>query len=168
MEQIFVTIVVYGMVAGILFVPFGMLANATYHAVYKQKPSIGTAIINYIPFYNFIIVRKYLYNKVLVPAIMCILCACCFGFRFLALLLWASTDPWMMVISVYASIAGIVLWYVTMAYTACYTAILTRRGIATIILGTLIPPLGAFVVSKNIRQYFAQTLEANSEFTVNN
>ena len=168
METIFVTVVVYGMLLGILLVPFGMLANETYKAVFKSKPSLGIAILNFIPFYNYIVIRKYLYNKCIVPIIGTILSALCFGFRFVALFLWAETNPWMMLISVYASLAALGLWYLLMAYTACYTAILTRRGIITIILGTVVPFLGAFVVSKNIRKYFAQSLEADSEFQVNN
>ena len=168
METIFVTAVVVLMVAGVFIVPFGLLANATYEAVYKSKPSIGIMICNFIPFYNYIVVRKYLYNSGLVPAIMSVLCGLCFGFRFLALALWSSTDPWMMLISVYASLAGIAMWYIIMSYTACYAAILTRRSIVTIIVGTIIPFFGAYVVSKNIRRYFAQTLEANSEFRTDN
>lgn len=169
MESIFVTLVVVGMIAGIFIVPFGLLANETYKAVFKvKKVPIGVAILNFVPFYNYIAVRKYLYGKCLIPVIMSILTGLCFGFRFLALAVWASTDPWMMLVSVYASLAGIILWYLTMAYTACYTSILTRRGVLTIVLGTLVPFLGAFIVSKNIRAFFAQSLEVNSEFRVDN
>lgn len=169
MESIFVTAVIVGMLVGIFIVPFGLLANNTYKAVFKvNKVPIGVAILNFVPFYNYIAIRKYLYGKTLIPAIMSILTGLCFGFRFLALALWATTNPWMMLVSVYASLAGIAMWYITMAYTACYTAILTRRGVLTIIIGTLIPFFGAFVVSKNIRAYFAQTLEADSEFRVDN
>ena len=169
MESIFVTAVVIGMIAGIILVPFGMMANETYKAVFKvKKVPIGVAILNFVPFYNYIAIRKYLYGSSLIPAIMSIVTALCFGFRFVALAVWASTDPWMMLISVYASLAGLAMWYITMAYTTCYASILTRRSVVSTIIGTAIPFLGAFIVSKNIRAFFAQTLEANSEFTVNN
>lgn len=153
------------LMAGIFIIPYGMLANETYKAVYKvSKVPMGLAILNYVPFYNYISIRKYLYGKALPSIIMSILTLACLVFRALAILIWGTTNPWMIAISVYVAIAGVVLWYLTMMFTSFYTAHLTRRGMFTQIFGTLIAPFGAFIVSKNIRKYFKQTLEVNSEF----
>ena len=153
--------------AGLFIIPYGMLANETYKAVYKtDKVPVGLAILHYVPFYNYICIRKYLYGKALPVTIMCCITAAGALFRILAMFLWATTNPIMMIYSVYAAIGAIMVWYITMAFTSCYTAILTRRGIVTIVLGTLVAPLGAFLVSKNIRKYFKQTLEVGSEFRV--
>ena len=168
MEQIFVTVVVYGMLLGIFLVPFGMLANQTYYSVYRKKPNFGQMVLHFIPFYNYIMVRKYLYNNCIVTIIMTALCFLCFGFRALAMFLWAETNPWLMLISVWASIGGLLMWYTVMAYTALYCCILTRRGIITLILGTIIPFFGAYIVAKNIKKFFTMELEADSEFSVDN
>lgn len=170
--NIFDTIMSYvpiALLVGIILIPYGMLANETYKAVYKtSKVPIATAILNYIPLYNYIVIRKYLYGKGLPAVILTVLTAACLLFRALAIIVWGTSDPWMIAISVYVAIAGVVLWYLTMAFTSCYTAILTRRGIITIILGTLLPPFGAFIVSKNIRRHFKVMLEEGSEFRDNN
>lgn len=170
--NIFDTIMSYvplALMLGMILIPYGMLANETYKAVYKtSKAPMGVAILNYIPFYNYINIRKYLYGKALPAIIMCVITALCLLFRVAAIIIWGTNNPWMIAISVYVAIAGVIFWYITMAFTSCYTAILTRRGIITIILGTLIPPFGAFIVSKNIRRYFKMTLEVNSEFRDNN
>ena len=155
--------------ACIIIIPYGMLANETYKAVYRtNKVPIATAILNYVPFYNYITIRKYLYGKALSITIMIILAALCAAFRVLAIFLWAKTDPIMMVYSVYTAIGALAMWYIIMAFTSLYTCLLTRRGWFTLILGTIIAPLGAFVVSKNIRRHFKQILEVGSEFRAAN
>lgn len=153
------------MLAGILFIPYGMLTNETYKAVYKvSKVPIGTAILHYVPFYNYIMTRKYLYGSALPATILTILSVGCMLFRVAAILIWGRTNPWMIAISVYVAIAGICLWYITMMFTSLYTAILIRSKIYMLVLGTVIAPFGAFIVSKNIRKFFKQNLEVNSEF----
>lgn len=153
----------------VLIVPFGMLANSTYTAVYKtSKVPIGLAILHYVPFYNYIMIRKYLYGKALPSVILTVLSVGCMAFRALAIVIWGRTNPWMIAISVYVAIAGVLLWYITMMFTALYTQILIRSKVYMLVLGTVIAPFGAFIVSKNIRKYFKQTLEANSEFRDNN
>ena len=149
----------------LFIIPYGMLANETYKAVYRtSKVPVGLMIMHYIPFYNYLCTRKYLYGKSLPIAIMSIICALGAAFRVLAIIVWAKTDPIMMVYSVYAAVGAIVVWYLIMAFTSLYTALLTRRGLITVILGTVIAPLGAFIVSKNIRRHFKQALEVGSEF----
>lgn len=153
----------------LFIIPYGMLANETYKAVYKvKKVPILQAILNYIPFYNYISTRKYLYGSALPVIIMSCMSIACFVWRAVSILVWGSTDPVMMLISSYVAISGVLIWYITMMFTSFYTAHLTRRGIFTLLLGTLVAPFGAFIVSKNIRKYFKQTLEVDSEFGNNN
>lgn len=149
----------------ILIYPFGTLANETYKAVFStDKVPTLTAILNYIPFYNYIVTRKYLYNKALSTIILTILTFLCFAFRAIAYFVF-PTNLVVMMISVFVAIGGLAMWYITMAWTAGTLAILTKRGIITIILSFLLPPLGAFIVSKNMRKYFnALKEEVKDEF----
>lgn len=159
----------FALLCWLIIAPYGMLANETYRAVYKvNKVPVGLMILHYVPFFNYIKIRSYLYGKSLPTAILSIITGLCLAFRALAIILWASTDPIMMVYSVWVAIAGVAMWYITMAFTSCYTCVLTRRGVVMTILGTVIAPFGAFIVSKNIRKYFKKALEDNNEFRVTN
>ena len=148
-------------------VPFGMLANATYKAVYKVKkvPTLQ-AILHFIPFYNYIMIRKYLYNNAIPVAIPSILAGLCIIFR-LVVYIALPTNLWLLMVSVWVMIAGLALWYLTMAFTAAYTAVMTRRNVLTIIIGTIIPFFGAYIVSRNICKFFDQELYKDSEFDPN-
>lgn len=154
--------------AALMFIiPFGMLANATYKAVYKvNKVPTATAILHYIPFYNYTMIRQYLYNSGLPVLIASILSVLCLVFRVVCLLA-CPTNLWMMAVSVYIILGGIVLWYLIMAFTAAYTAIMTRRSVFTIILSIVLPFFGAYIVSKNIGKFFEQELYKDSEFNPN-
>ena len=148
------------MLAAIILYPFWALAQETYKAVYNtNKVPVAHSLLHFIPFYNYIVTRKYLYNKALSTIVMTCLTLLCFVFRTLAIVIWGTTDPWMMVVSVYVAITGVILWYLTMGWTALSLSLLTKRGIFTIILSVVLPPFGAFIVSKNIRKYFASIKE---------
>lgn len=138
----------------IIVYPFGALANETYKAVYNtNKVPVANAVLHFIPFYNYIVTRKYLYNKAMSTIVMTIITFLCFAFRAVALIAFGANLV-VMIVSVFVAIAGVAMWYITMAWTAGTLAILTKRGILTIILSFILPPFGAFIVSKNMRKYF--------------
>lgn len=155
----------------VLFVyPFGALANESYKAICKKNSvPAGVAVFNYIPFVSYYDTIKYFYNKaphVIVWSLLSILCIAariiCYALHVAGTLM----DPNIMLMSSWATLIGAGLWYLLMAYVAFDTARLTRRGIVTKILAIVLPPIGAYIVSKNVRKHFASLKEElNDEFS---
>ena len=157
--------------------PFGYLTNESYKAVKNTNtvPS-GTAVTNYIPFINYAMLWKYFHGSPVVGFVGSGMALLLLGFRFGVYLSQSGMGEvaeadlegvaFMGLISVWAAIAGLAIWYLTMGITAFEVARLTRGKFLTKLFCFLIPPLGAYITAKNVRKYFAERRkEGHDEFS---
>ena len=154
----------------LIVLPFGWLAKETYRAIRKtDKVPLKDHILGYIPFISYCKIFKLFYGNMLLPAVWSVVTVAGFIFSLSVKALTLNKvlqDPWLWLIAQWALYGAIAAWYLLMGAIAFDTARLTRRGPFTMLLSFVLPPFGAYIVSKNVRRHFAELRqETHDEFS---
>ena len=147
------------LVCFVLFYPPAVLAIACYKScMRKKKLSAFEVLACCIPLYNLAVIRKSFYDSAKIVYAALAIIVVCVAYRFVAIFLLYENALLMLASTVGMLAAMVIIWLIS-AFTFFDTAVCVNQGLLVKLLCILLPPLGAFIVSKAIAPYMKSVRE---------
>lgn len=153
------TIYVLVLLVIVFIYPSAALACSCYKScMRKKKLSVGEMLLCWIPFVNLHVIRKSFYGTAKAVDAGLAVIGGCIAIRAVALFFLYSNE-WFMVISSFVMIGCILFTWLLSGYVYYDTAVCVNQGSFIKLFCWVIPPLGAFIVSKAVAPFMKSMKE---------